>query len=118
MSERRIEDEGNHESDIEKTRMSQRKQKKIDEKRDIEQNEIRNREVVRKANEGNRELKQYEKMQNGENVEEEDNISDRILELATANRKYVNSSMLHQLEKEFPKDGIDVDWWNRTKNKH
>ena len=48
----------NHEFDIEKSRISKRNQKKIDEKRKIKQYELnRKRDIVRKRNEENRELK-------------------------------------------------------------
>ena len=77
------------------------------------------RDIVRKRNEKNRELLQHERIQNRENVvEEEDNILGRFLQIATGDQIYVNSLNLHEIENEILEEYIGdfemmeskVDW--------
>ena len=59
------------------------------------------RDIVRKRKEEKRELKQFERIQNRENLVEEDINLGRLFEFATTNKKYVNSLVLHEIENEF-----------------
>ena len=70
----------------------------------LQKNELsKRRKLIRKQIESNKETKQIERRQKGENIVEYINIG-RVFELATTNRKYVNGLNLHEIKNEFLED--------------
>ena len=57
------------------------------------------RTLIRKQNESNEDIKQYEGRQKKENLEEDIDLG-RFFELATTNNFYVNGLSLHQIKSE------------------
>ena len=89
---KRIEEEiRQHEANRKREFKNKRKQKEIKQNKTNEKGD-----VTRDCEEENRELKQFERIQNRESLVEEDNISCRFLEQAAINKFYVNSLNLHR----------------------
>ena len=65
---------------------------------------IKRRTLIRKQNESNREIKQFERRQKRENLVEEDIDIGRFFELATTDRKYGNGLNLHEIKDEISED--------------
>ena len=81
------------------------KRKRVIWKKEIKQYEKnQKREIVRKQIEENRELKHYERHQNTENETDGDHSLGSFSELATGDRIYVDSSILHENENDFLED--------------
>ena len=72
MYKKRIEEDfTNHEFEMKKSKRSKRKHENIDKRREMKQNDInKKRDILRKQNEDNGELKQNERVQNKENLVE------------------------------------------------
>ena len=77
-----------------KTRLAEKKKTKLQEK-----------ELIRKENESNREMKRNERRQKRENIAEDIDLG-RFFELATTNRKYVNDLNLHEIKNEILEDHL------------
>ena len=59
--------------------------------------------MIRRQNESNKEIKQNERRQKGENIAEDIDIG-RFFELATSNKIYVNNLNLYEIKNEFLQD--------------
>ena len=77
---------------LNKTRLAEKKKKKLQKKKRI-----------RKQNESNREMKQNERRQKRENMVDDIDIG-RFFELATTDKKYVNGLNLHEIKNEMRDD--------------
>ena len=60
--------------------------------------------MIRKQNEANREIKQNERRQKGQNLIDEDTDLGRFFELATSNKINVNNLNLHEIKNEILQD--------------
>ena len=80
-----------------------KKSTKLQKKKEYELN--KRRKLIRRQNESNKETKQNERRQKGENIVEEIDIG-RFYELATTDRQYVNGLNLHEIKNEILEDYI------------
>ena len=87
-----------------KTRLAEKKTKKtlkLQKKKEYELN--KRRKLIRRQTESNREIKRNERKQKRENMIDDFDLG-RFFELATSNKKYVNSLNLHEIKNEVLQD--------------